>query len=200
MKLKLSPLISTIFFALFAPVASAQQANCTGWVSDNRTVKHVFWESVEVEVISTCIKAGADVNVRTDNVVGFTPLHLAAAKNDNPAVITALIEAGAGVNARTEDGATPLHAAALQNDNPAVITALIEAGADVNARTEDGETPLHAAAASTDSPAVITALMKARANGATTNDDGETPFDLAKENDAIKGSDAYWALNDARFK
>ena len=141
MKLKLSPLISTIFFALFAPVASAQQANCTGWVSDNRTVRDAFWESVEVEVISTCIKAGADVNVRTDNVVGFTPLHLAAAKNDNPAVITALIEAGAGVNARTEDGATPLHAAALQNDNPAVITALMKARANGATTNDEPEPP-----------------------------------------------------------
>ena len=130
MKLKLSPLISTIFFALFAPVASAQQANCTGWISDDRTVRYAFWESVDVEVVSACIKAGADVNAR--DVIGDTPLHSAALSNYNPAVITALIKAGA--------------------------------------------------------------------NGAAANDHGKTPFDLAKENDAIKGSDAYWALNDARFK
>ena len=28
---------------------------------------------------------------------------------------------------------------------------------------------------------------------------GETPWDLAKENNAIKGTDAYWRLNDERF-
>ena len=118
----------------------------------------------------------------------------------NVQVVLACITTGADVNARNEYGQTLLHLTAASTDKPAVITALIEAGADVNARTEDGETPLHAAAASTDSPAVITALIKAGANGAAANDHGKTPFDLAKENDAIKGSDAYWALNDARFK
>ena len=66
MKLKLSPLIATIFFALFAPVASAQQVNCDSWISDGWTVRLAFWESVDVEVISTCIKAGADVNARNE--------------------------------------------------------------------------------------------------------------------------------------
>jgi len=84
--------------------------------------------------------------------------------------------------------------------NVQVVLACITAGADVNARNEHGYTPLYRTARYIHNPAVITALMKARANGATTNDDAETPFDLAKENDAIKGSDAYWALNDARFK
>lgn len=130
MKLKLSPLIATIFFALFAPVASAQQVDCTGWISDRTVVTRAFWEFVHVEVVSACIKAGADVNAR--DVLGFTPLLFAAEYTDNPAVITALIKAGANANAA--------------------------------------------------------------------NDDGETPFDLAKGNDAIKGSDVYWALNDARFK
>ena len=27
----------------------------------------------------------------------------------------------------------------------------------------------------------------------------ETPFDLAKENEALVGTDAYWSLNDAKF-
>ena len=92
MKHKLSPLIATIFFAVIAPAASAQQVNCTGWISDDGTVRHAFWESVDVEVISTCIKVGADVNARTKH--GITPLHEAARNNDNPAVITALIKAG----------------------------------------------------------------------------------------------------------
>ena len=164
MKLKLSPLLATIFFALFAPAASAQQVNCDGWIADSWQTAEAFWESIDVEVVSTCIAAGADVNARDE--AGTSPLHWAAKYNDNRAVITALIAAGADVNARREGADTPLHAAALANDNPAVITALIEAGA----------------------------------NGAATNDDRETPFDLAKKNDAIKGSDAYWALNDARFK
>ena len=92
MKHKLSPLIATIFFAVIAPAASAQQVNCSGWISDDGTVRHAFWESVDVEIISACIKAGADVNARNED--GQTSLHGAAASNDNPAVITALIKAG----------------------------------------------------------------------------------------------------------
>ena len=33
----------------------------------------------------------------------------------------------------------------------------------------------------------------------TRNADGRTPWDLVQENDALKGSDAYWQMNDARF-
>ena len=31
------------------------------------------------------------------------------------------------------------------------------------------------------------------------NADGKTPWDLAEANEDLKGSDAYWRLNDARF-
>ena len=31
------------------------------------------------------------------------------------------------------------------------------------------------------------------------NANGETPWDLAQENEALRESDAYWRLNDARF-
>ncbi|MDG2259997.1 MAG: hypothetical protein P8L68_16050 [Paracoccaceae bacterium] len=101
MMLKLSPLISTIFFALLAPAASAQQVNCDGWISDSWQTKEAFWEPGDVKVVSTCIAAGAEVNART--VAGSTPLHGAAVYNENPAVITALIAAGANGAATNND-------------------------------------------------------------------------------------------------
>ena len=62
---------------------------------------------------------------------------------------------------------TPLHAAAMSNANPAVITALLDAGADPKARSfVDGK---------------------------------KTPWDYAKGREPLKGSDAYWRLNDAQF-
>ena len=107
---------------------------------------------------------------------------------------------GFSVNDRNDRGATPLHIAAMGSLNPDVITALLRAGADVNARDEDGGTPLHAAASENSNPDVITALLEAGADGSTKNNDGKTPYHLAGDNEFIKNTEAFWALNDARFK
>ena len=61
-------------------------------------------------------------------------------------------------------------------------------------------TPLHLASESTYNPEIITILLDAGADGTAVNSDGQTPFDLAKDNEALVGTDAYWALNDARFE
>ena len=79
-----------------------------------------------------CIRAGAKVEARNKSAEGrlapsnggpggFTPLHRAAARNESPAVVAALVEAGARVEARTIFGETPLHMAAGNNENPAVM-------------------------------------------------------------------------------
>ncbi|MYG38401.1 MAG: hypothetical protein F4162_05305, partial [Synechococcus sp. SB0676_bin_10] len=46
---------------------------------------------------------------------GETPLHTAAWRSKTPAVVQALLAAGADPNARDEDGRTPLHRAAWSN-------------------------------------------------------------------------------------
>jgi hypothetical protein len=150
------------------------------------------------EITVALLEAGADVNARDE--VGWTPLHLAAGWNDNPDVITTLLQAGTDVNARDKYGETPLLYAAWLNDNPDVIIALVEAGADVNARNEIGTTPMHWAAERNSNPDTIIALVEVGADGSAKNSDGKTPFDLARDNEAIKNTDAYWALNDARYK
>ena len=63
-----------------------------------------------VEVIRVLIERGADPNALAWN--GFTPLLLAALGNDVPAVLEALLAAGAKRDVRTEGGRTRLHLAA----------------------------------------------------------------------------------------
>ena len=266
-----------VLLAVLATPALAAQAgpNCAAWNTQE------YFQTATVEDVTACLAAGADVAARTDD--GHTPLHLAAAANDNPAVLEALLATGAELEARSGTGQTLLHLAAMYNENPAVIEALVAAGADPMARTDDGHTPLHNAAWFNENPAVIEALLAAGADpnahlrfgdtplhvaadrhgtaevirallsaGANTeardedgnmplhtaakyvhwafpdnlerigDDDphagdaieallaagadptarnaaGQTPWDLAQENEALRGSDAYWRLNDARF-
>ena len=159
-------------------------------------------------------------------LAGMMPLHLAAWHNENPSVITALIEGGADPDARNEfdstalhaaaegnlaasvmvsrievlfAGRTPLHVAAEHNENPSVITALIGGGADLGARTKSGRTPLHEAAANA-APSVVTALIEGGADPGARDEWGKTPFDYAEDNEALRGTEAYWRLNDGRFE
>ena len=113
-----------------------------------------------------------------------------------------LVAAGADVMARNVAGETPLHATAVNRRSaPAAVKALLAAGANLNARDEGGNTPLHIAAKFVDSDDrrhagdAIAALLEAGADPTARNAAGETPWDLAQNNAALKGSDAYWRLN-----
>ncbi len=68
-----------------------------------------------------------------------------------------------------------------------------------NARNKVGYTPLHFAAGY-GTPDNIAALLEAGASGSVKAIDGSTAFDFAEANDKVKGTDAYWALNDAQYK
>ena len=149
--------------------------------------------SVTPENIQVLLKAGADVMARSE--AGYTPLHLAA-ENATPESIQALLKAGADVMARDKDGFTPLHFAAAFGI-PESIQALLKAGADLMARNEDGLTPLHDAA-EYGTPESIQVLLKAGADAKAKSQHGITPWDLAQDNDALKGTKGYWALKDAQ--
>ncbi len=101
-------------------------------------------------------------------------------------------------NGQDEVSFTLLHLAAGLNDIITII-ALVDAGADVNVRDWDGLTPLHIGAWFTDNPAVITALLNAGADPKAKDNGGRTPRYYAQYNKALKGTDAYWQLNEFRF-
>ena len=72
----------------------------------------------------------------------------------------------------------------------------LDGGADVMARDRDGWTPLHWASAYGTSED-IQALLDAGANATVKDDYDNTPWDLAQDNDALKGTDALEMLRKA---
>ena len=78
------------------------------------------------------------------------------------------------------------------------MQAELDGGADVTARHEGGQTPLHWAAGN-GSPANTQALLDAGSDAKAKNKYGITPWDLAQENDQLRGRKGYWALNDAQY-
>ena len=79
------------------------------------------------------------------------------------------------------------------------MAALVAAGADPNARATEDMTPLHWASA-VGTAEVVMALLEAGADPKARNSGGALPFDWAQNNEQLKGTDAYWKLNDARFQ
>lgn len=154
----------------------------------------VFFETATVESVEDCLDAGADPNEQ--DRWGYTPLHFAAAFNDDPEIISLLVDAGADLEARDKEwGATPLHWAAWSNNNPTIATALLGGGAELNARDQGDSTPLHAAAEHSANPNVITVLLDAGAD-VDARDMGKLPWDYAKDNAALKDSEAYKRLSE----
>jgi ankyrin repeat protein len=89
--------------------------------------------------------------------------------------------------------------AASNNQNPEVIAMLLKAGDDINAKDKNGGTPLMYAAKNNQNPGVITTLLKAGADGKAKNSEGKTAFNHAQDNEKLKGTDAYWKLNEALY-
>lgn len=67
---------------------------------------------------------------------GYTPLHIAAKKNQTQ-IASALLQYGAETNALTKQGVSPLHLAS-QEGHTEMASLLLEKGAHVNAATKVG--------------------------------------------------------------
>ena len=158
-----------------------------------------FFVFATADIVESCLDAGADPNTirplpdPPDDPNVFVlfppppPLHAAAAHARDPAVITAMVRAGADVNARGDWDNTPLHEAA-ENGTPEVVRALLEVGADVDARPRGfdpysgvANTPLHFAARNPD-PEVAAALLEAGADVNARGQDRTTPLHYAASN------------------
>ncbi len=187
-------LILLMLLLRIGSLLSAQDSilSAQGWTESEN------WVNLSYEDAQNALSAGIDINTR--DKYGRTPLMFAAGNNQNPDVITVLINVGADINARDENGSTPLMFAARNNQNPNVITALINAGADINAQNKRRWTALMEAAGYNENPEIITTLLNAGANVTMgTLYPRKTAWDLIQENDALQGTDAYWELNRRRL-
>jgi ankyrin repeat protein len=84
------------------------------------------------------------VGTNKQNLVGDTPLHIAARTN-NPRLVDRLLQQNAYIDQKNRAGNTALHMAAGLRDQRPLIVMLCERGASINARNNYGLTPLHEA-------------------------------------------------------
>ena len=121
-------------------------ADCHSYVYAGDTALHVAAFAYETVLAQHLVIAGADVRAR--NRRGAEPLHAAVtgtpgSRNWNPqqqaAVITYLIEAGAEPNATAAGGMTPL-LRAVRNRCSAAVRALLDTGADPHQANDRGST------------------------------------------------------------
>ena len=151
----------------------ASASECPGW---NRKS---WFESAGFEQVKKCLAAGADPNeIYTE---GWTPLLTAIVSRKHPAIVRALLEAGADWDASGARGNTQLVRAAKRG-NIEVVKALLEAGADPNVGNRFGYL-LHSVVEQR-KVEVVKALVSAGADLEVRNSRLETPLHTA----AIAGS------------
>lgn len=85
-------------------------------------------------MISTMVKAGADINRAGDD--GLTPL-MSAIDKDNTGVVWTLLQLGADVNKQDSYGFSPLMRA-VRAGNSEVVRELVKRGANVNQTSKNG--------------------------------------------------------------
>lgn len=124
----------------------------------------------------------AEVNKAT--ITGITPLHLAATRNDVPA-LRALLEAGADQGLRSSQGLTAFHSACMGRGF-ASARLLLDHGANVQA-TAAKLTPLHwiTSSAHDDSPQLTDLLLDRGADINAKGTCGSSPLAIAVMNDHI---------------
>lgn len=102
-------------------------------------------ESQNPELVSFLLSKGAKPDLGDSHLQSFSPLVVACQRGE-PAIVEALLEAGAKVNNATATGVSPL-ALCAGNSTAAAVKKLLELGASLEAADETGQTPLMWAAA-----------------------------------------------------
>jgi ankyrin len=132
----------------------------------------------QIDTIRQYIEKGVDINQAFEQ--GITPLHVAVINNQE-AIVTLLINAGAQIQAADETtGATPLHlAAAYGREN--IMKLLLNKGADKDCAMKFGLTPLLLAAQFGQSQ-VVQVLIEKKTNINHTDEEGFSALHFAAQN------------------
>ncbi|NWW76542.1 ANK2 protein, partial [Climacteris rufus] len=131
-------------------------------------------DSAGKKVALLLLEKGASPHATAKN--GYTPLHIAAKKNQMQ-IATTLLNYGAETNILTKQGVTPLHLAS-QEGHTDMVTLLLEKGSNIHVATKAGLTSLHLAAQE-DKVNVAEILTKHGANQDAQTKLGYTPLIVA---------------------
>ena len=116
--------LERVMHLLVGPGADTNQRNAANWTPLHWALAGIRDRGRLLEVVRKLVEAGADVNAKTA-AIGWTPLHLAASRNET-GIVEMLLAAGARVNAHSRLGGwTPLQVAEREDarDAAAVLRA-----------------------------------------------------------------------------
>ena len=168
--------------AMFAPGGLEAGRRGDIFVGNWRSgIRQVGWfaNASLVERMRAINPAFAEVPDRPTGIFYAYPLHHAAWRNDDPAMIAALSTANVTATTQSTSG-FPLQIAARHNSNPAVIEALLAAGANIHVNSPfltgtGGQTPLYRAASNANPRAaeIVSVLLEAGADAKGRDENGE---------------------------
>jgi uncharacterized protein len=133
------------------------------------------WKNATLQDVEAWLQTGVDLNQRDTG--GMTALMWAAAFNDDPNIIKALVAAGADINASDNSlGMSVLDWSAASTHNPEIIKTIVSLG---STELSDGEPSTFMMAATTGNPDIIATLVELGGNINATDSFGITPLIFA---------------------
>jgi len=133
-------------------------------------------KSGDFATVNALLQSGRFNNTINESVESYTILHFAVMYG-TPAMVAALIAAGADVNQQDSNGLAALHLAALFGRQDNALILIVAGGAHVDQLDNNGSTPMHLAAAMGHLP-VAQVLYNAKANVNLRDRWGDTPVDI----------------------